>query len=525
MNAATRQKTPWHEAALYWAGLGLAIIVLFLIFRDALLVMESFWSTQEEYSHGYLIPLISAFLIWQRRNELAVAEFRGSWFGAAIVLSGSALYFIGELSTITLIVQYAFLIVVAGVIYSLIGGRAFKAIAAPLFFLVFMIPLPEFLYNGLSTKLQLLSSELGVSVIRSFGISVHLEGNVIDLGQYKLQVVEACNGLRYLFPLMSFGFICAYLFKAPLWQRSLLFLSGIPITVIMNSFRIGVIGILVEYWGTGMAEGFLHDFEGWVVFMFSVGIMVAEMWLLTKLHREKVSLRQVFGVEVTENRNVAAVTAKRLPRPYLAGGAVLVAVLMMGTFIEKRAEAAPMRKSLTQFPSQLSGWQGRPEAMETIYLDALKLTDYTLTDYRSGAGDVVNLYVAYYASQRQGESIHSPRSCIPGGGWQIQNHSVRPINDMTMNGKALRVNRIEIQKDSSKQLVYYWFKQRSRTLTNEYAVKWYILWDALTRNRTDGSLIRLTTPLRPAEDWQSADKRLLAFASEFNNHIGEYIPD
>ena len=107
----------------------------------------------------------------------------------------------------------------------------------PLFFLVFMIPLPNFLLNNLSTKLQLISSELGVAVIRLFDISVYLEGNVIDLGVYKLQVVEACSGLNYLFPLMSLSFIMADLYKAPFWKRAIVFLSSIPITIIMNSFN------------------------------------------------------------------------------------------------------------------------------------------------------------------------------------------------------------------------------------------------------------------------------------------------
>ena len=110
-----------------------------------------------------------------------------------------------------------------------------------------------------------------------FGISVYLEGNVIDLGSYKLQVVEACSGLRYLFPLVSLSFIAAYIYHGAFWKKAIIFLSSIPITVLMNSFRIGVIGVLVEYGGPGQAEGFLHDFEGWIIFMACIAILVLEM--------------------------------------------------------------------------------------------------------------------------------------------------------------------------------------------------------------------------------------------------------
>ena len=127
-----------------------------------------------------------------------------------------------------------------------------------------MIPLPEFVLANLSTRLQLLSSQLGVAFIRLFDISVFVEGNVIDLGGYKLQVAEACSGLRYLFPLMTLGFLMACFYKGARWKRVVLFLSSIPITVLMNSIRIGIIGVTVERWGIRMAEGFLHDFRaGW----------------------------------------------------------------------------------------------------------------------------------------------------------------------------------------------------------------------------------------------------------------------
>ena len=113
--------------------------------------------------------------------------------------------------------------------------------------------------------------------MRLFGVSVYLEGNVIDLGVYKLQVAEACDGLRYLFPLMTIGFLIAYFFKATFWKRALLFLSSIPITILMNSFRVGTIGVMVEHWGVRMAEGFLHEFQGWMVFMASGALMMLSL--------------------------------------------------------------------------------------------------------------------------------------------------------------------------------------------------------------------------------------------------------
>src|SRR4029077_4772564 len=138
---------------------------------------------------------------------------------------------------------------------------------------------------------QLISSQLGTFFIRLLQIPVYLEGNVIDLGVYKLQVVEACSGLRYLYPLMSLGFLAAYLFQAPLWQRALIFLSTIPISIAMNSLRIGIVGILVTHWGPQDADGFLHMFEGWIIFIACSVLLAGARYV-----RARLSGKQFFDV-------------------------------------------------------------------------------------------------------------------------------------------------------------------------------------------------------------------------------------
>jgi exosortase len=150
-----------------------------------------------------MIPPIAAFLVWQQRDRLERIPFTGSWWGLGVILLGGVLLLLGQLGTIITLVQYAYVITLYGLALSLLGWRAFRIIAVPLLILLFMIPLPQFFMANLSTALQLWSSRLGVFVMRLLDISVFLEGNVIDLGGYKLQVAEACSGLRYLFPLMT----------------------------------------------------------------------------------------------------------------------------------------------------------------------------------------------------------------------------------------------------------------------------------------------------------------------------------
>ncbi|MCP4934225.1 MAG: VPLPA-CTERM-specific exosortase XrtD, partial [bacterium] len=215
------------------------------------------------------------------------------------------------------------------------------------------------LYNNLSASLQLISSELGVFVIRAFGISVFLEGNVIDLGDYKLQVVEACSGLRYLFPLAALGFIAAYIYKGAFWKKVLIVLSTLPITVLMNSFRIGVIGVLVDNWGQSMAEGFLHDFEGWVVFIACAGLLVLEMWLLAKIGKNKMSLSEAFALDAPASfGSDINIKTRRLSAPFYVSFVLLVIMAGVGQLLPDREETIPKRTDFAEYPMTIGEWRG-----------------------------------------------------------------------------------------------------------------------------------------------------------------------
>ena len=513
-----------HE---YWQFALLAVLaaLAYLIFDQGIEQMVAGWNA-DEYSHGYMLPLVALFLVWQRRSALQQMPFTGSRWGVLVVGIGLFAFIAGELGTIYTVVQYAFLVTLGGMLLSFLGGRAFLVILPAYILLFFMVPLPEFLYNNLSAKLQLISSQLGVWLIRLFGISVYLEGNVIDLGTYQLQVVDACSGLRYLFPLTALGFIAAVIFKGAWWKKALLFLSTIPITIAMNSFRIGVIGVLVEYWGIEMAEGFLHDFEGWIIFMACGAILLLEMWLLSRVGPDRLPLVEAFSIEGPAPLPAGAETRYRhLPKPFIAASLLLFSGTALAMLLPNRMEMMPERQDFLFFPSELGGWTGHKARMEQKYLDALKLDDYLLVDFKNPLGDSVNLYVAYYASQRKGASVHSPKSCLPGGGWLLKEFSQRKIDGATVAGEPLRVNRSIIQMGDERQLVYYWFQQRGRVMTNEYLVKWFLFWDALTKNRTDGALVRVTTALDTGEESAAGDRRLATFVRSLSGSLESYIPD
>ncbi len=528
MQAATATisgPTEYAFSRMQWVLLALGVLTMGLMFRSTFPLIWSHWH-REEYSYGFLIPVISLFLLWQRRRRLQQLPFVGSWGGVMLAVAGIALYFVATFGGLPIVDAYALIVVLAGVALAILGWKAFRVALPAIALLFLMIPIPTFLFNNLSSFLQLLSSQFGVAVIRLFNISVFLEGNVIDLGSYKLQVVEACSGLRYLFPLLALGIIVVSLVRFPIWMRLIVVASTVPITILMNSFRIGVIGVLVDRFGAAQAEGFLHQFEGWVIFMSCLAILLLEIRLLLRLSGDKRSLRDVLAIDLPEGRPAGMAVNYRTMQVPLVAVVMAVGVASATTLtISHQDEQYPQRAWFSGFPLQLGAWQGQRDTIEKKYLDALMLDDYLLANYADGVSSPVNLYMAYYNSQSSTAAAHSPSSCLPGDGWRILEFSRQEIPGATPGGAApLAVNRALVAKGDQRQLVYYWFQERGRNITSEFMVKWYLLWDAATRHRTDGALVRMITPLPRNGDVGDADARLVKFSQQVLPIMDQYVP-
>jgi len=530
-----------HQARLaspfrLYALLAIVVIAAIVPFARVLAGLYNIWNLKPEYSHGIIIPVLSAFLIWRQRAQLRELSFVGSWWGLTLIAAGLALRAVGALTTMQTLEHYALLLVLYGLVLTLVGPAVFRRLWMPLLILIFALPLPSFFDNALSLQLQLVSSQLGVWVIRAAGISVLLEGNVIDLGNYQLEVAEACSGLRYLFPLMTLAFIVAYLYRGPMWKRVTVFASSIPITVIMNSVRIGFIGITVDRWGPAMAEGALHDFEGWLVFMLSTGALILTAFGLSKVGRSRTSWRDTFSFDATAPAaprtegptptaaHAPALQQQTVPRPFIAAAALVFSGLAVDVAAPAPHVTSPVRSSFYDYPTSVGDWIGRRDSLQSVYLDALQLDDYVLADFRGPDGNTVNFYAAYYKSQDTTRAIHSPHDCIPGGGWEITQFEQRTF-PARGNSSAFEFNRAVVQLGSHRQLVYYWFQERGRHLTSEYAARWYLFWDALTRQRTDGALIRFVAALPAGADEADVDARITRLAAQIEPTLGNYVPD
>ena len=525
---------PGQAAALSSNPLGLGWFVLLVIaavpvYWIGLVSLGKAWLTPE-YSHGPLIPLISLYLFLRELRHAPPTDAsapvrRGP--GIAVIVLGLLLGILGNLVKIPDIVTYSFIIWVGGVVLTVMGWDRGRQHQLPVLHLVFMLPLPQFVFWKLTIFLQLVSSEIGVWFIRMAEIPVFLDGNVIDLGVYKLQVAEACSGLRYLFPILSFSYLFGILYRGPFWHKALLFLMAAPLTVLMNSFRIGMIGVLVNSYGISHAEGFLHFFEGWVIFGACIGILFLTAIALQRLTPDPKPLHDTidldfsgFGAQMQRLVGVA-------PSRGLVGAALLSLVVGLGFALAPERQVQTIsREGFHGFPRDLGTWTGVMQALEPDVERVLGASDYVNATYMAaGERSYVNVFSAWYAKQTEGSGIHSPEVCLPVGGWEIFSLEQHVV-DMTgtIYGR-FPVNRAIIQKGLSKQLVYYWFEQRGKRQTNDFVAKFGVVWDSLTMGRSDGALVRFVTPIEEGETEQDAEARMLRLMQLALLRMPRFVPE
>lgn len=507
--------------ALLWLGIATVGVVVF--FWDGFLSLGSAW-TRPEYSYGPMVPLITAYLTLREIHHRPVtanddSRLPGFWLVIAGLLVGG----VGNAAKIPDFVTYGFIILVGGFVLILAGYRQGLRFWPGWVHLFFMLPLPQVVYLHVSTYLQHVSSKLGVAFIDLMSVPVYLDGNIIDLGIYKLQVAEACSGLRYLFPLFSFGWMIAVLYNGPNWHRVVIFLSTIPITILMNSFRIGMIGLLVNEYGIGQAEGFLHFFEGWVIFISCTAILYIEAWFLQRFLSGSKKYASVLSLD-TQGILGPLRQVKYLPssRTLFAASLAVVCAATLWAFQSDKSGIQVPRQSFDAFPSRLGEWQGRPEFLDQETRDVLGADDYLLVTYAAKQGDV-NLLLTFYNSQTEGSGIHSPQVCIPAGGWEVSQWEQKAIRLAGATPQTLTVNRAIIQKGMERQLVYYWFEQRGTRTTNDFNAKLLAIRDTVLEGRSDGGLVRVITPIAEG-GIPAAEARLGTFLERVLPQLPRYFP-
>jgi exosortase len=231
------------------------------------------WNNDPDMGHGFFVPAVVAYIVWQYRDDLCAMKPEPNLWGLLVIAWGALQLLLGTLGTELFTARMSFVVTLIGIVWTLGGTRMLRKLAFPLFLLFFMLPIPAVIYSAATFKLQILASQLADSALTLLSVPVLREGNVLELPNQKLSVVDACSGIRSLLSLTFLSLVYGYFFERKTWVRIVLFLSTIPIAIIANASRVTITGIMTQI-KAELAEGFFHEAEGWVIFMVALVILI-----------------------------------------------------------------------------------------------------------------------------------------------------------------------------------------------------------------------------------------------------------
>ncbi len=271
-----------------WQG-WLLVAVFLVLYGPIIVKLVHQWDTDADYSHGFLVPFLSAYLIWQRRDKLAEVVRRPSNWGVVIVLGSLGLLFLGSLGAELFLTRISMITMICGLIVYFSGWRLLRSLAFPLAFLLFAIPIPALIYNEIVFPLQFIASRFATSCLEALNLfPIMREGNVLIMPGMRLEVVEACSGIRSLMSLLALAAGYGYLAEKSVPVRWFLFLAMVPLAIVSNGTRVMITALMTNYIGPQAAEGFMHEFSGWVIFVVATALFLA-------LHSLTVVVRKKFG--------------------------------------------------------------------------------------------------------------------------------------------------------------------------------------------------------------------------------------
>jgi exosortase len=255
-----------HKNTRFWIQAGLIFVGFFVLFFRTLSGLVSDWSSDPNFSHGFLIPVIFLYMVWYKKDQLRKISIQPSRIGLGIIILGLLVHVAANIGAELFMMRFSMVITLSGIIIYALGISMFKAVLIPVAYLILMIPIPAILWNQVAFPLQLLAAKLSAGMIAWIGSPVYREGNILHLAVTSLEVVDACSGLRSLTSLLALTGIFAYMAPLSVVKKWVLFFSAVPIAVAVNVIRLTVTAAMAVWISPDTAHGFLHDMSGLIIF-------------------------------------------------------------------------------------------------------------------------------------------------------------------------------------------------------------------------------------------------------------------
>ncbi|MFW9880312.1 MAG: exosortase W [Candidatus Thorarchaeota archaeon] len=473
------------------------------------------WSLNDTYSYGFFIPMISLYLLWERREKLTNSRREPDYLlGVPILAFALVALIVGDISGVVLIRDLSILIAIIGLVLYLFGTNLFRNAWFPIVYLIFMIPVWDFILDVLHFPFQLISAKMGIEFLHIIGIPAYRSGIYIELPNITLEVAEACSGINYLVSIVAIGIPLSYLYLKNNIKRVIIISTSVIIALISNGIRVTLIGVFA-YYGYRELHGPFAIFRAVVISSFGIIVLFILVWFFSDKNKNE-------SVTVGTDRQVQKCPkGKNLDKnnlPILPLLILVVPFILVGSYINfHKPSIISLQSDYALFPVKLGIWSGINTNPDFPIFKELGVDQELSRRYRSSSGRYVNFYMGYFEFQRQNkELINYKLNEI------LKKKSNIKIN--TGDGKIITVNKFIKKDENSKKLVLYWYDINGRILTSKYLVKLYTVWDGIINNRTNGSVIIITTEIGNEDDIDGPLVMAQSFIRDIYPHLYNYLP-
>jgi EpsI family protein len=433
------------------------------------------------YSYGFLIPVLSGYMVWARRKQLAEMTPEPRLVAGGCLLAISlAVLLLGEAGMMLSLQELSFPFALAGMVLAILGFGFLRALLFPIAYLFFMIPVWEVVIDHLHFPLQNFSARNGAALLNIIGIPAYRHGVYIDLPTINLEVAQACSGVNYLIAIIAIGIPLAHLYVKGWRKKCLLVSFAVLIAILANGLRIALIGAFSYYTVGNPLHGPFHVFQGLFVSAVGYGALIVGLLFLTRRSGNALAASRI-------ERGVTSSPAKLSDGRWFRRAAPVVVLLVLAGGVVHFHTPAPIppRKSLDLFPTRIGEWSGS-NAVPVYDKFRTMGVDHELSRiYQTEKKESVHLYIGYFARQDRDRKLISYRTAdLHQGASKVEVH-------LNPHG-SIEVNRLDAVEGKEARTYVFWYDLNGRTVTDIKAVKWFGIVDALSRNRSNGAIVLLS---------------------------------
>ncbi|HDL19913.1 MAG TPA: EpsI family protein [Nitrospirae bacterium] len=496
-------------------GIGFMVTAsIMFLYGEALSALVRQWWTNDMYSYGFLIPFISLYMVWIRREDiLNIRPSPGYVPGAAMLFISLSMLLAGHAGGIIVLEELSLPITIAGVVVLLFGIHSLRFLWLPIAYLLFMIPVWGVLTDFLHPPFQNFAAATGTRLLDMIGIPVYRDGIFVELPNITLKVARECSGVNYLLAVVALGIPMAYLFLRSRTRRIILLCSSVIIAIAANGLRVALIGAF-SYYGIGdNIHGPFHMLQGLFVSVIGYAALFAGVWILSGGPSESSHT----SVEDGSKSFVRPHVPTRKSLIFLSVFIVILSILLGSYIYFYKPSPVPLKQDLRWFPYEIGNWTGTDSEPDYEVFKTLGADRILTRTYRTDAGRRIKLYIGYYERQEQGKELVDYRT-----DWLYDGAS--PVRITAGTSKVIEVNRLIKPEGEINRLILFWYDLNGRVVTGKYRAKAYTTWDSLTRGRTNGAIIIVSSDIYNKAGTEEAQRYTEKFIKDILPVLPAYIP-